>query len=235
MANNMVKHIPNAVTCMNLLSGCIGIYFAFQGDFQTVLYFVLASGLFDLFDGMIARILKVHSPMGRELDSLADVVSFGFLPGVVYFMLLRNAFPENTWLPFAGFIVTLFSAIRLAKFNLDERQTTDFIGLNTPMNTFYVMSLPFLAGNIEQPAIAQLFSSPYFLFASLLLTSLLLVSEYRLFSMKFKNLGWADNKYKYMFLLVSAGLLIGVQLLALPIILMLYFLFSRLHFSKVAA
>lgn len=235
MANPIKQNIPNAVTCLNLLSGCVGVVFAFRGQFDVVAYCMLASGFFDLMDGLVARALGVSSAIGRELDSLADVVSFGFLPGVIYFQLLSGALLTSAssypdWLPYFGFIVVLFSAIRLAKFNLDERQQSDFIGLNTPMNAFYVLSLAFIAQSSPIALIAELVSHPMFLMASIGLTSWLLVSEIRLFSMKSKSLGWQENQFKYLFLLVSAGLLVALQMSAIPVILILYFGFSALHF-----
>ncbi|RZM21023.1 MAG: CDP-diacylglycerol--serine O-phosphatidyltransferase, partial [Pedobacter sp.] len=127
----MKKQIPNALTCANLLSGCIGIVFAFQGQLDLAAYAVLISGIFDFFDGFSARLLNVKSLIGKELDSLADMVSFGFLPGVVMFKLLDQSDYTSPYLPFIGFLITIFSALRLAKFNIDERQTEDFIGLNT--------------------------------------------------------------------------------------------------------
>jgi len=135
----MKKHIPNTITCLNLFSGCIGVLMALKGDFVAVAYCVLASGIFDFFDGMVARLLHVKSAIGKELDSLADMVSFGFLPAVVMYMLIKQTVVGMPYLPYIGFIVCIFSALRLAKFNIDERQSTDFIGLNTPMNTFYVI------------------------------------------------------------------------------------------------
>lgn len=241
MANPIKQNIPNAVTCLNLLSGCVGVVFAFRGQFDVVAYCMLASGFFDLMDGLVARALGVSSAIGRELDSLADVVSFGFLPGVIYFQLLTGALSKSgtlltspssypDWLPYLGFIVVLFSAIRLAKFNLDERQQSDFIGLNTPMNAFYVLSLAFIAQSSPIALITELVSLPLFLVSSIVLTSSLLVSEIRLFSMKSKSLGWQENQFKYLFLLVSAGLLVALQMSAIPVILILYFGFSALHF-----
>jgi CDP-diacylglycerol--serine O-phosphatidyltransferase len=146
----MKKHIPNSITCANLFSGCIGIVFAFKGDLETAAYFVLLSGVFDFFDGMVARLLNVKSEIGKQLDSLADMISFGFLPGVVMFQLLAISDYRSTYLPYLGFIITVFSALRLAKFNIDERQTEDFIGLNTPMNTLFIVSLPFIANDYPE-------------------------------------------------------------------------------------
>jgi CDP-diacylglycerol--serine O-phosphatidyltransferase len=195
------KQIPNLLTCGNLFSGCIGIVYAFNGDLKTVAFFVIISGIFDFFDGFAARLLHVKSDIGKELDSLADVISFGFLPGVIMFQLLKLNSP-NDFLPYAGFIIPVFSALRLAKFNIDIRQTEDFIGLNTPMNTFFIISLPYL-----------------------------LMSELKLFSMKINNLKWEPNKYKFIFLIMSFVLLAFLKFAALPIILILYILFSQIHFK----
>lgn len=219
----MKKHIPNTLTCLNLFFGCLAVLFALDGLYERMFYCMLACGVFDFFDGMAARALHVKSNIGKELDSLADMVSFGFLPGTVLFMLLQS--PELPgYLPYAGFIVTVFSALRLAKFNVDERQNTDFIGLNTPMNTFVVASLPFIAEDVS------CVSSPFFLVPLIALLSFLLVSEIKLFSMKLSSLAWRYNKFKYIFLLLSVLALVLLQFLALPLVLLLYILFSVLHF-----
>ncbi|WP_166335022.1 CDP-alcohol phosphatidyltransferase family protein [Sphingobacterium chungjuense] len=222
----MKRHIPNTITLFNLLSGCVGISFAFQGRFDWVLYCLIACGIFDFLDGTAARLLHVRSDIGKELDSLADVISFGFLPGTILFMMLQET-TSSAYLPYAGYIVTAFSALRLAKFNVDTRQSTDFIGVNTPMNSFVIISLPFIAQRF--PAI---FGNSYFLVAIILLSSYLLVSEIKLFSMKLSNLSWASNRYKYLFLLSSVLLIVLFQYLALPLILLAYILFSSLHFSN---
>ncbi len=223
----MKKHIPNFITCLNLFSGCIGTVFALQGEFQITLYCAVASGIFDFLDGLVARALHIKSSIGKELDSLADVISFGLLPGAVLFKLLGVAFSEDSYLPYLGFIVTVSSALRLAKFNIDERQSTDFIGLNTPMNTFYVISLPFIAETH-----GSLILHPAFLMGSIVITSLLLLSNIRLFSMKLTSWSWRENNWKFMFIILS-GLLIGLlKFTAVPVVLVLYFLFSYIHFKK---
>lgn len=223
----MKKHIPNTITCLNLFSGCIGVLMALKGDYMTTAYCVLASGIFDFFDGMVARLLHVKSNIGKELDSLADMVSFGFLPGTILYMLLSEVFIEQPLFAYLGFVVTVFSALRLAKFNLDERQTTDFIGLNTPMNTFYVLSLPFIAE--KYPDIVL---NPFFLLISIALTSFLLISEIRLFSMKLSSLSWSENKFKFIFVILAIVLFAVFQFVALPIILLSYILLSLLHFQR---
>lgn len=216
------KHIPNALTCANLFTGCVGVVYAFNGDLKTVAFFVIASGVFDFFDGFAARLLNVKSNIGKELDSLADVVSFGFLPGVMLFQLLGG---NAHYLAYTGFLITVFSALRLAKFNIDTRQTEDFIGLNTPMNTFLIISLPYLADRF------LFITNPYFLLAVTIICSLLLVSELRLFSMKISGFQWAQNKFKFIFLFISVVLLAFFNFVAFPIILILYILFSQIHFK----
>lgn len=222
----MKKYIPNTITCLNLFSGCIGILFVLKGDFVGAFFCVLASGIFDFFDGMVARLLHVKSLIGKELDSLADVISFGFLPGAVMFKLLENI-AANDYIPLLGFIVTIFSALRLAKFNIDARQSSDFIGVNTPMNTFLIISLPFIGS--QYPPILQ---NIYVLLAIILICCYLLVCELKLFSMKLSSLAWTENKFKYLFLIASVVLVLIVKVLAVPIIFVLYIIFSILHFAR---
>ncbi|GEM66079.1 CDP-diacylglycerol--serine O-phosphatidyltransferase [Sphingobacterium faecium NBRC 15299] len=223
----MKKHIPNTITCLNLFSGCIGVLMALKGDYMSAAYCVLASGIFDFFDGMVARILHVKSNIGKELDSLADMVSFGFLPGVIMYKLLGEVFVDQPAVAYLGFFVTIFSALRLAKFNLDERQTTDFIGLNTPMNTFYVLSLPFIAEKYP-----QIILNPFFLLISVAITSYLLISEIKLFSMKLSSMSWEENKYKFIFVILAIVLFAIFQFIALPMILLIYLILSLLHFQR---
>ena len=219
------KNLPNAITCANLLSGCIGIVFAFKGNLETAAYFVIFSGIFDFFDGMVARLLNVKSAIGKDLDSLADMVSFGFLPGVIMFHLLKGSDYASDYLPYFGFLITIFSALRLAKFNNDERQTEDFIGLNTPMNTLFICSLPFIAKDYP-----QVISSSILLIAITAITSFLLVSEIKIFSLKFSDLSWAKNKIKFIFLILSAILIAFLKFAAIPFVLVLYIALSVLHF-----
>ncbi len=222
------KHIPNAITCANLFSGCIGIVFAFNGSLEKAAYFVLLSGIFDFFDGLAARALNVKSTIGKELDSLADMVSFGLLPGAVLFKLLQASDYPSEYLPYLGFIITVFSALRLAKFNVDNRQTEDFIGLNTPMNTLLIVSLPFI--NRDYPAVI---GSTLFLLALIALLSWLLISEIKIFSFKLNKLGWHQNRFKYMFIIASVLLAVVLKFVAVPLILILYISFSIIHFRKI--
>lgn len=226
----MKRHIPNAITCANLFSGCIGIVYAFNGALETAAYFVLLSGIFDFFDGFAARLLNVKSDIGKELDSLADVVSFGFLPGIVMFQLLSRSDFSSPYLPYFGFIITVFSALRLAKFNIDTRQTEDFIGLNTPMNTLFIVSLPFI-----QKDYPTIIGSAPLLIILIILLSWLMVSEIKIFSLKFSSTSWAQNKIKYIFLILSVLLLAVLKFAAVPLILLLYIGLSLIHFRQVKA
>ncbi|MEQ7801261.1 CDP-diacylglycerol--serine O-phosphatidyltransferase [Pedobacter sp. ASV1-7] len=226
----MKRHIPNAITCANLFSGCIGIVYAFNGALETAAYFVLLSGIFDFFDGFAARLLHVKSDIGKELDSLADVISFGFLPGVVMFQLLSQSDFSSPYLPYFGFVITAFSALRLAKFNIDTRQTEDFIGLNTPMNTLFIVSLPFI-----QKDYPEIIGSAPLLVGLIVLVSWLLVSEIKIFSLKFSSTSWAQNKIKYIFLILSVLLVAVLKFAAVPLILVMYIGLSVLHFRQLKA
>jgi len=221
----MKRFIPNALTCANLLSGCVGIVFAFNGRLDVAAYAVLVSGIFDFFDGFSARLLNVKSMIGKELDSLADMVSFGFLPGVVMYQLLSQSDYASPYLPYIGFLITIFSALRLAKFNLDTRQTEDFIGLNTPMNTLFIVSLPFIQK--DYPA---LINSTILLVATTVLMCWLLVCEIKIFSLKFGSVKWIHNKSKFVFLIISAVLIAFLKFAAIPFVLVLYIVSSIVHF-----
>jgi CDP-diacylglycerol--serine O-phosphatidyltransferase len=216
------KHIPNFITCLNLFAGSMAVYFGFQGNYQAVFGLVLLAALFDFLDGFAARMLKAYSPMGKELDSLADMVSFGLVPGVVVFsMLSKSTLPP--WISFAGFIIPVFSALRLAKFNIDERQTTSFIGMPTPANAIFWTGLGYSYA-------AVLISNSWILLILTVIFSYLLVAEIPMFALKVKNLAWKDNQIQYIFLVVSIGLLAGFQLNAFPMIIAWYILLSIILF-----
>ena len=198
----MLKHLPNTITCCNLISGCIATGAAFSGHFQWALIMIVAGAVFDFFDGMVARLVHASSPIGKELDSLADVVTFGVAPSAMIFQLFGMVQypawmePLRDILPYTAFVMAAFSALRLAKFNLDTRQTTSFIGLPTPANalfwaTLIVGQLPFLCSGRF---------NALFLFLFMLMFSFLLVAEIPLFSLKFKSLSWQSSKVQYIFL-----------------------------------
>ncbi len=204
----------------------------FRNHLEWAAYLVFIAAVFDLFDGMAARILKVSSPIGKELDSLADVVSFGFVPGAILFKLLQvnvASISDNEMLirgiQFAPFIVTLFSALRLAKFNLDTRQSDSFIGIPTPANTLLIVSLPLILEN-DQLGLRSIILNPYFIIGLSLLMSYLLIAELPLIALKFKNFSWKDNSYQFMLIIASAILLVLLKFTALPLIIFLYVLLS---------
>lgn len=223
----MKKHIPNTLTLLNLFSGCVAAMFVWRGDFDFAFCCLVLCGVFDFLDGASARLLKVPSPIGKDLDSLADMISFGFVPGLVMYKLLSFD-SSSEWLPFFGFVITVFSALRLAKFNVDERQSTDFVGVNTPMNTFLVISLP--AWLATFPTALR---NEWFLIGFTLLSSFMLVSNLRLFSMKPSDTSWANNKYRYIFLAVSIVFFVLLKDFGIPLIFLSYIVFSRLHFSSI--
>ena len=212
----MKKHLPNFLTCCNLLCGCLGIVFLLEGRSVPAAYFVWIACVFDFFDGFAARMLKVSSPIGKELDSLADVVSFGVLPAMVMYKMLADASTSEV-IPFIGFMIAMFSALRLAIFNVDETQRDSFKGLNTPANTLFITSLPLLQGKVGD----WLFL-PGTLLAITVIFSFLLVSRIDIFALKFKNFSWADNKVRFTFLGLSVLLLIVFQVVAIPLIILLY-------------
>lgn len=195
------KHIPNTITCCNLISGCIATSYALGGSPKMALLWIIIGAVFDFFDGMSARLLHVSSPIGKELDSLADDVTFGVAPASIVFSLLyvmeypQFLEPLRTYLPYVAFIIAAFSGLRLAKFNLDERQTTSFIGVPTPANALFWGSLivfnPFWLTGYSW--------SIYLVLALILLTSFLLVCEMPLFALKFKQWSYKGNEIKYCF------------------------------------
>ena len=230
----MKKHIPNTLTLCNLICGCIAAYMALQPEpqYATAFYFIIGGAVFDFFDGFAARLLHVSSPLGKELDSLADDITFGMAPAAIVFAMLRQTVPaivpEGHWaataLPFAAFLIAAFSALRLAKFNLDERQTTSFIGLPTPANALFW-------GALATAAHTHIATTPWAawtLLAGVVASSLILVAEVPMFALKFKHFGWKGNALRYTFLIVSAALIISFGLVAVALAVVLYVLLSLL-------
>ncbi len=220
----MKKHIPNTITCLNLISGCIATYFAFQSDCELALLFIVIGAVFDFFDGMSARLLHVSSPIGKELDSLADDITFGFAPSAIVFSFLSGLHIHLLLLPFLAFVMAAFSALRLAKFNLDERQAMGFIGLPTPANALFWGAL--IVGLGEQLA-----AMPYvewIVLAMVFVSSYLLVSEIPMFALKFKTWGWKGNEIKYIFLLTCIPLLLCFQVTGIAIIIAWYVILSAI-------
>ena len=203
------KHIPNTITCCNLISGSIATYFAFQSDYYMALLFIVIGAVFDFFDGMSARLLHVSSPIGKELDSLADDITFGFAPSAIVFSFLCSFHIHQAWVPFLAFIMAAFSALRLAKFNLDERQSLGFIGLPTPANALFWGSL---IARLDFQRWFEPYSIPdfwfYIILALLPVSCYLLVAEIPMFALKFKTWGWRGNEVKYIFILSCIPLLV---------------------------
>ncbi len=216
----MKKSIPNILTSFNLLCGCIGVVSVFENWAIPAAYFIWLAGLFDFFDGFVARLLKVSSPIGKELDSLADMVSFGFLPAAIMYQLIGNS-TESTWLPFIAFAIASFSALRLAIFNIDETQSDSFKGLPTPANALFISGLALL----DATSFSWLFETPVLIIITVVF-SLLLVAPVRLFALKFKNYGWKENKIRFTFLLIAVLLIATLKLIAIPLIILLYIALS---------
>lgn len=197
----MKKHIPNIITCCNLLCGAIAVMLAAEGLFHCAFGMILMGALFDFFDGMSARALKVQNPIGKEIDSLADVITFGLAPSVMLMQAIRLS-TENSnyawgWWSAAALIMAAFSALRLAKFNIDERQTSSFLGLATPANAIFWASLIAAFPEIASWAAWM----PWAMLAVAAVSCWLLLSEIPFFSLKFKNLSWQDNAVRYIFLI----------------------------------
>jgi len=224
----MKNHIPNAITCTHLFSGCMGIVFAFQGRLDFAAYAVFIAAFLDFLDGMAARLLKVHSEIGKQLDSLADVVSFGVLPAVIIYHLffLSDKSSGNTvWFYNGAFFIAVFSALRLAKFNIDVRQTNSFIGLPTPASAMLSASFPLII-NQGNTVFTGIILSRWFLFCFITLNCWLLIAEVPLLSLKFKNLGFKENIYRFVLLIFSVVCLAFFKFAAIPVIILFYITLS---------
>ena len=234
MANIVTKHIPNTLTSCNLISGCIAIVFALSANYTMALTFIVFGAVFDFFDGMSARLLGVSSPIGKELDSLADVVTFGVAPSTMIYTLLLTL-SKSGWnetlafaIPYVAFVMAAFSALRLAKFNLDERQTTSFIGLPTPANALFWGAL--IVGN--ENVFDENSYYIYLLIILVFVSSWLLVAEIPMFALKFKHWGWRDNKVKYVFLISCLPILLIFGISGISVIIAWYICLSFLTTKK---
>jgi CDP-diacylglycerol---serine O-phosphatidyltransferase len=232
------NNIPNSITLLNLLSGILSIYFGTLGELQFSAAMIFVAAFFDFLDGLFARLLNAKSPIGAQLDSLADVVSFGVAPAFVLFHTINMVNEMNGdsglgYLAFFAFIVPLFSALRLAKFNIDENQTTSFVGLPTPavgllLASFPIMILVCLAE--DKGLYYDLVTNAYFLAGVAIVSSLLMVSKLPMFALKFKSVSWAENQSRYIFIILSFFLLVLLKMAAIPIIVLLYLLLSIVFF-----
>lgn len=210
------RHIPNLFTSLNLLSGCIGLVYVSSGQLTFAAYFVWIGAFFDFLDGFAARLLKVESPIGKEHDSLADMVTFGVLPSFVVFKLLEGHGPE--WVAYSGFLIAIFSALRLAKFNVDTEQREIFIGLPVPANTLFFTGLVFTENNY----LGEWATSYPLLIVTTITFSLLMVSPIKFIALKFNHTKWNGNELKFVFLIGALALttLLGIQ--AVSIVLLWY-------------
>jgi CDP-diacylglycerol--serine O-phosphatidyltransferase len=216
----MLKHIPNFLTCCNLVCGCLGIIGLLEGKNIPVAYFVWVACIFDFLDGFAARLLKTSSPIGKELDSLADMVSFGVLPALLMYTSISLQ-SSSAFLPFTALLIAVASALRLAIFNLDETQSDSFKGLPTPANALFITALPLL----DAPFF-DFVRNPVVLACICVAFSLLLVSRIDLFALKFKNFSWSDNKVRFLFLFLAVLLLVVFKLAAIPLIILSYIALS---------
>ena len=238
------KHIPNIVTLGNLFCGTLATMFAVGGYFEMTALFVALGIFLDFFDGFFARIFKVSGELGKQLDSLADMVTSGVVPGIVLFVLLESnqqasyeintEFKVSMGLPLIGLLVTLAACYRLAKFNLDTRQSESFIGLPTPAMSLFIVSLPLVQMHSDINFVKDLIGNNYFLIGITILFSFLMNSEFYLFSLKFKNYGIRENLFKYTLILLSIILLVTIEYLAVPVIIISYVILSMLKNMKQA-
>jgi CDP-diacylglycerol--serine O-phosphatidyltransferase len=233
MKKRISKHVPNAITCANLFSGCVGIVFAFQENLVFAAYALFLAAIFDFFDGFASRVLRAFSGIGKDLDSLADMVSFGFLPSAIMYELFLQSpqIPKiSPYLDFIAFLISVFSALRLAKFNNDTRQSESFIGLPTPANAILIASLPMIKE--YYPNFAQHYIlNQYILAAFVVVMCALLVAEIPMMSLKFKNADFNKNIYRYLLLLFSAILILFFKFAAVPVVIVIYITLSIIQFK----
>jgi CDP-diacylglycerol---serine O-phosphatidyltransferase len=229
---NIKKHIPNIITLLNLFCGCIAIVFVAQGDFEMAFFFVCLGIFLDFFDGFFARLFKVAGPLGLQLDSLADMVTSGVVPGFVMFYLLQKSLDPVSpllILPYLGFIITLGSCYRLANFNIDTRQTDSFIGLPTPANALFILSLPLVLKHSESLVVFEILTNQWVLLAITLFSAFILNAEIPLFSLKIKEFSLKKNALQIVFLTLCVLLLIFFQYLAIPLVIITYVLLSVIN------
>ena len=239
-----MKYLPNLITLLNLMFGSVAAVFAVLNHLEWAAFFFLLGVTCDFLDGLVARALGVQSELGIQLDSLADMITSGLVPGLVMCQMLgmslsggwnsgsffvdaltREGWPQ-AWFPFSGLLITLASGWRLARFNIDENQVSSFIGLPTPANALLIISLPLIVLYNGSEFTNSVLLNPWFLSILTLLSAFLLNSPIELFALKFKGWGFAENAVKYIFLLVGAVLVITLQYLAIPLVILLYILLS---------
>lgn len=226
----MKKHIPNFITLVNLFTGCCALVCLLSGQILLGCYFLLIGGIADYLDGFIARLLKVKSNLGKELDSLADMVSFGVVPGTIFYILLYKSMEssptlEFNWTASIGFLFSIFACLRLAKFNIDTRQEESFLGLPTPAATLFTVGLLFIY-YFNSFGLQSFILQPIFLISCVLLFSLLMIVEVPMFSFKFQHFKWKGNEIKYIFALTVVILSILFREAAFSMAILLYIIIS---------
>lgn len=241
----MIKYIPNTITLINLFCGCSALVCVLYGYFNNAFWFLFVGGLADYLDGMVARWLKVHSELGKELDSIADMVSFGVVPGAILYMLLNSGLHyadlqvqqsgellkpiraslqmDLNWKALPAFVVSIFAGLRLARFNLDTRQSEDFIGMATPTMTLFVVGLMLIFDH-NSFGLRSVVVNPYLIYAIVIMFSYLMVSELRMFSFKFKGFQWEDNEIRFIFAGIALLLLVVLKEAAFAAIVLAYIL-----------
>jgi len=237
--NRIIGNIPNAITIGNLIFGFFAILYAFHGKIELAAYLIFCASIFDFLDGFLARKLNSQSQFGKELDSLADNVSFGVAPAAIIYNLLKNSFSAEQNLVsllgenFIAYIILIltvsvpvFSAIRLAKFNTDNRQNESFFGLPTPATAIFIASLPIVFAYSENSGIVEVLQNVYFITGMVVFLCVAMVSEIRLFSLKFKDFSWGENKIRYIFLALSLVIIVILKFVALPLLIVLYICIS---------
>jgi CDP-diacylglycerol---serine O-phosphatidyltransferase len=241
------RHIPNFVTLLNVFCGSIAVIFAVNGNMKLTALFVFLGVFFDFFDGLLARKLNVQSNLGLQLDSLADMITSGLVPGIVMFYLFNLSGQDwiefganqtittvlyvssNSFLPFFGLLITLASAYRLANFNIDTNQTDVFIGLPTPANALLILSLPLIMEYQNSDIMNAIILNKWFLIAATLVSSYLLNSNIKLLALKFKNWTFKDNAARYILIILAAILIVVFQFAAIPLIILVYIIISLLN------
>ncbi|MDH4404080.1 MAG: CDP-alcohol phosphatidyltransferase family protein [Flavobacterium sp.] len=226
---NIKKYVPNLITLLNLLCGCVAMVFASNDNFEMAFFFVCLGIFFDFFDGFFARLFNVSSPLGLQLDSLADMVTSGFVPGFVMFKMVLNCVnsdPSLFYLPYFGFIITLGSCYRLANFNIDTRQTDSFIGLPTPANAIFILSLPLILKNSDSIILLEMLTNYYFLIFVSVLSAFILNAEIPLFALKIKKFNLKDNALQLFFLLISILLLVLLKFSGVALVIVFYVMLS---------
>lgn len=226
---NIKQHIPNTITLLNLFSGCIALLFAFENQYEWAFLFVCLGIFLDFFDGFFARMFHVQSELGLQLDSLADMVTSGVVPGLVMFQFLKSLhFDANefSYLPYFGFIITLGACYRLANFNIDTRQTDSFIGLPTPANALFIMSIPLVVTNNQSNMISGFLSAKWVLIAICFLSAFIMNAEVPLFSLKIKNFSFQKYKLQIGFVLLAIALVVLFRYLGITLTILSYVLLS---------